>query len=300
MDQNNDTKKEKNEKTKEAFANAFKKASDIGKKAAEGAKSLAAQTRQNIYDKQAKKYTTVTEEEFFDESFQKPTLIKITDDFANREFVVAEDAVGWIEKCEDVPVLHMYSNFVAKSNITFIPVAQRDGVYCADNFDSFKYINANQVFGKATQEKLAELNHIAYCLGAKSCSIEIMELDSDVDSRSAQLRIDGKNIGNVGFSNSYSKKQSGKTVSKFEGHDNPQIPNLKWFAHDDNIKGLIEMRCNLSIKSTSLELKGSSSATMSKNIACAIDEILGIKGGLSMTRQAIQEYSNSLLFEIEF
>ena len=80
------------------------------------------------------------------------------------------------------------------------------------------------------------------------------------------------------------------------------MPVLKWFAHDENIKHLIEMRCsdNNSIKSKILELKGSSSATMSKKCACAIDKILNIKGSLSMEKQTIKEYNNILLYEIEF
>ena len=101
-------------------------------------------------------------------------------------------------------------------------------------------------------------------------------------------------------SNSVSNKQSGKRVSYFEGHDDPKVPKLKWFAHDDNIKGLIEMRCNKAIKSTVLELKGFSSATMSKTIACAIDNIMNIGGKMSMEKEAIKEYDKCLLFEIDF
>ena len=98
----------------------------------------------------------------------------------------------------------------------------------------------------------------------------------------------------------FSKNQSGKTATSFEGHDDPKYPTLKWFAHDDNIGWLIEARMKKAIKNSILELKGATSATMTKSIACALDDILKIKGNISMEKQAIKEYSNSLIYEIEF
>ena len=204
----NQNENEKKENAKDKFSSAFKKA-------AQGAKSFAEQTRKNIHEKQSQKYMTVTESDFNADGFQLPVIIEIHDDFAKRDFVVDENAIGWIEKHKDIPVLHMYSKFVPRCGLTFIPVAQRDNVYCADNFDAKKYINANQIFGKATQEKLAELNNIAYCLGAKSCSVEIIESDVDITSRSAQVRTQNGELGGIGDSRSSSKSQSGKNISYF-------------------------------------------------------------------------------------
>lgn len=297
MNQNDGSK---NEKAKEAFSNFWKKTSDIGKKAAEGAKVFAEQTKKNIHDVQAKKYIPVTAKDFKSKTFRLPNIIQIVDDSANRNFITCDGAIGWIEKHEDIDVLHMYSAFVKKCQIEFIPIPQRDNVFCEDNFDSYKFINCNQVFAKATEEKLAELEHIAYCLGAKSCSVEVVETDCKVNTKSMSVK-----AGISVDSSLYSKNnnmQSGKTMSYFEGNNVPQKPTLKWFAHDENIKRLIEMRCadSNSIKSKVMELKGSSSATMSKKIACAIDHVQNIKGGVSMENQSIKEHSNILIYEIEF
>ena len=98
-------------KAKAMFSNAFKKVSDIGKKTIEGAKSFAEQTQKNIHDQQAQKYIPITKGEFNDESFQIPSIIKINDDSANREFVESEDAIGWVEQHKNVPVLHLYDSF---------------------------------------------------------------------------------------------------------------------------------------------------------------------------------------------
>jgi hypothetical protein len=102
-----------------------------------------------------------------------------------------------------------------------------------------------------------------------------------------------------------SNQRSGKTLTYFEGNNAPCIPQLKWYAHDDNIKRLIEMRCshNNSIKSRTLELEGSSSATMSQKTACSIDASLkkiGNKSNVTMEKQAVKENTSKLIFEIEF
>jgi hypothetical protein len=284
------------EKKKDGFANAWKKATEFGKKTVDGAKSFAEQTRKNIHDQQAKKYTSVTVKEFKSKGFEMPKVIEIVDDSANREFIVDKDAIGWIEEHREVEVLHMYSSFVKKCGITFIPVPQEDNVYCADNFTSDKYINSNQVFGRATEEKLAELRNLAFCLGAKSCSIEIVESDVAVNSAAMGL---GK-IGSAESASKNSNMQSGKNITEFEGHDNPKVPELKWFAHDVNIKSLIEMRLARAIKSNNLSLSGATCSTMSRKMACAIDSIINIKGKLSMEKETAKEHSNVLVFEIEF
>ena len=288
---------EKNqEKTKQSFLNAWKKMGDFGKKAAEETKKIVDQTKENIHEKKAKKYTVVTLSDFEKEDFKIPSIIKIEDNSANREFIEDAEAMGWIELHKEVPAFHIYSSFVEKCGLVFIPVPQKDNVYCQDNFNSKKYINSNQVFGKATEEKLAELSNIAYCLGAKSCSAEILEMEKQTDSYKTQVM---KPAG-VGSQNSIANKKSGKRISYFEGHDEPTMPQLKWFAHDENIKNLIEIRCNKAIKSTVLELTGSSCASMSHSVACALDEILGSGGKVSIEKQAKKELNDSLLFEIEF
>lgn len=284
-----------NEKNpKNSFAGMWKKVSNLGQKTVDGVKNVAEQTKQGIHDQQAKKYEAVTGEAYRSADFQMPTIVKIEDDAANRNFV-GEDAIGWIEKHKNAKAFHMYFASAKECDLIFIPVLQRDGVYCADPFDAKKFIDANQVFGKATQEKMAELNNIAFCLGAKSCAIEIVESDSETEKRSVGIK------GNaVKTSSTETQKQSGKRVSFFEGHDDPKIPEMKWFAHDDNIKSLIDMRCKKAIKADVLELRGASSATMSQSIACALDDILKINAKITMEKQAIKEHQSSLIFEIEF
>ena len=99
-----------------------------------------------------------------------------------------------------------------------------------------------------------------------------------------------------------SNSKSGRTVTNFNGSSVPRQPKLKWFKNDRNILALIEMRCSdkNAVTSRSLTLSGSSSATMSKNIAVSIDKIKGIKTSASFENKAMKEHSSTLIFEVEF
>lgn len=97
--------------------------------------------------------------------------------------------------------------------------------------------------------------------------------DSEIDAESNELFSSRQKI---------SKKSENKGHSEltWEGSDKPKKPRLKWFAHDEGIKGLIEMRCKgiNPVKTRTIELYGSNSATMSKDTACRIDSAISSIG----------------------
>ena len=327
---NNEEKKEK----KSSFSDAWKKTADFGKKAAvavqKGAEVVSEQTKKTLKSNRLKKYKPLFLKKFRSKDFKIPNVIQIVDDAVRRGIDVCEGAIGWIDDVSGVEVLYLYDEFAPKSGLSFIPVAKCDAVYCVDNFDRNCFIETSCIFGKANEEKLAELENIAYMLGARRCSVELIEANFGFESKSTNSqsrRADKNNVENDNgesfldmqressakmeryLKNKNEMKSSSKTFSSFEGNDEPKVPELKWFAHDNSIKSLIEMRCSSrnSIKSKRLELKGSSSATMSQKTACAIDKLLKIGGktsksniSMSMEREAIKEHSRKLLFEIEF
>ena len=100
-------------------------------------------------------------------------------------------------------------------------------------------------------------------------------------------------------------QRRGKSEICFEGSNEAKMPQLKWFANDDTIKRLIEMRLENvnSIKNKTLILEGSASATMSQKTAVAIDDAIGkigISGKANMEGQALRENQSKLIFNIEF
>lgn len=302
------SKQDKPDRAKEALSFALKKTADWSKKTSveiqKNAQLFSEQRKQVAHDKKIKRYNPLFADNFKNEGFKLPNIIQIVDDAIRREIEVCDGAIGWTDKINEVEILHLYDEFIEESNIQFIPFPKCDAVYCVDNFERNKFINVQTAFERVTNEKLAELEHIAYCLGAKSCSIEIVETDSKKSMLSLSGSASYKLSANISHSTSSTSanSQHGKNISLFEGNNITRVPTLKWFFHDENIKGLIDMRCadKNSIKSKILEIKCSSSETMSQKTACAIDSLLNIKAAASFEKQFMKEHNSKLVFEIEF
>lgn len=309
-------KPEDSNKENSKITNMFKKAAGVGKRMAsnvqKSAKALSEKNKTDSYEKRLKKYNPLFLEKYNSAEFKLPNMIVVVDDAVRRNIDVCEGAIGWLSNDSGMEVLYLYDEFAPQSNINFIPNIACDAIYYVDNFDRSRFVRVDCIFSKAHEEKLAELEHIAYSLGAKSCAIEIIEIDKEIESLKKRMQNKtnisvvsaGEDINNERYSQT-SSQRSGKTLTYFEGNDSPKTPQLKWYAHDDNIKRLIEMRCsqNNSIKSKTLELEGSISATMSQKTACSIDASLkkiGNKGNVTMEKQAIKENTSKLIFEIEF
>lgn len=308
-------------KSKEVVSGLTKKASDTSKKAAEGvvkgAKDLAEKARNDSYARRLKKYNPLFPEQYKNETYCLPNMITIVDDAVRRGIDVCEGAIGWTSKQNDMEVLHLYDEAIEMSGIKFIPMATCDAIYYVSSFDRNVFIRTDCIFSRAHEERMAELKNIAYSLGAKSCEIEISESTLEVSSQkssfssSSEATIKGVTVSQSdsleqNSSSKSSNQRSGKIVAEFEGSDSPVRPELKWFANDDTIKGLIEMRCSNSnsIKSETLILSGSSSAAMSQKTAYAIDaavnKIASAGTSKSMESEAIRENTSKLIFSIKF
>ncbi len=300
---------DKQNKTKGSFANVLKKTADFSKKAAagiqSGAKNLSEQTKQNLHNQKMKRYNPLFLETFESADFKIPNIIEIVDDAIRKNIDVCDGAIGWTDKVNDVEVLHLYDEYMVNSKIQFVPFPKCDEVYCVDNFDRSKFINVSAAFERTTSEKLAELEHIAFCLGAKSCSIELLEANENKtttrSSASAKYADAASAQADVSNASRTSNHQHGKSISFFEGNNTMQMPTLKWFKYDDSVNRLIEMRCsgNNTIKSKVLEIKCSTSVTMSTKVACAIDKIK-VKSSVSLEKQSLKELNSRLIFDVEF
>ena len=310
-----DTKKEK-----EAVSRLLQKTTDFGKKAVSdvqaGAMALSEKTKQDGYMRRLKKYNPLFPDVFYSAEFNIPNMIVIRDDAERRGIDVCEGAIGWLGQANGMEVLYLYDEEVPTCGLEFVPSAECDSVYYVDSFKRNRFIRTDCIFKKAHEEKLAELKHVAHFLGAKSCTIEISESDVEVNVSKKRVSIGGggsvqgqkvstAESGEQNVSAKSSNHRSGKITLSFEGSDCPKMPALKWFANDENITKLIDIRLNSdnSIKSEMLALSGASSATMSQKTAYAIDNAVGamkLKGSSSMESQAIRENQSTFLFHVEF
>lgn len=304
----------------EAVSGFLQKTSDLGKKTISdvqaGANDLSEKMKQDTYQRRLKKYNPLFPDVYQSDSFNLPNMIMIRDDAERRGIDVCEGAIGWTNNESGMEVLYLYDEFIPACGITFVPSADCDAIYYVDSFDRSRFIRIDCIFNKAHEERLAELEHIAYCLGAKSCSIEISESTVEVNVSKKKAAFSGGAVlhgakvsstesAEQNLSAKNSTKRSGRIHVQMEGHQSPHMPTLKWFANDNTIKNLIETRCHgeVGIKSKILELSGSSSATMSQKTACSIDNAVGamkLKGSSTMESQAVKENHSTLFFSIEF
>ena len=313
-------KKINTKKSTEAVSDITRKASETSRRAIEevtkGAKDLAQKAKNGNYVRRLKKYNPLFPEQYNDKNYCLPNMIAIVDDAVRRGIDVCEGAMGWTSKQKDMEVLHLYDEAVETSGIKFVPTATCDAVYYVSSFDRKIFIRTDCIFSRAHEERMAELKNIAYSLGAKSCEIEITEETKEFSSQKKTFSSSANaSVESVKISQSESAEQkasakisnqrSGRIVVEFEGSDNPRRPELRWFANDDTIKGLIEMRCTNvnSIKSETFILSGSSSATMSQKTAYAIDSAvskIGAGGSTNMESEAVRENTSKLIFSIKF
>ncbi|MBP3704076.1 MAG: hypothetical protein J6I98_00955 [Clostridia bacterium] len=244
----------------------------------------------------------------------------IRDDAERRGIDVCEGAIGWLDKHNDVEILCIYDEFVPVSGLQFIPAPECDAIYYVDHFDRTKFIRTDTIFHKTHEEKLAELRNVAFCLGAKSCSIDISESESEADSAKRKASTsEGLHVGIIKASAGTDIEQSsahknvfhngGHSESKWSGDQERVRPELKWFRHEETILKLIDscLSGTSYVQSEFLVLEGSSFATMSHKAAVAVDAAAS-KSGVganskntnSMEAQASKESRSKLIFHIEF
>ena len=302
---------------KEKVSKAVCGTKELGLKVVSGAKdgivSVAEKTKNESYLRRLKKYNPIFPDDYTNPDFNIPNMIMIVDDAVRKGIDVCEGAIGWLGNNAGMETLYLYDEAVDFSGLNFVPTVTCDAVYYVDSFDKNRFVRTDCIFSKAHEERMAELKNIAYMLGAKKCVIEIEESDAEMQSMGKKFSTSEKTSNasvQESFEQSNSRKgansRSGRIEIEFEGSDEPQMPVLKWFQHDDNVNRLIEMRCNNanSIKKESLVLLGASSATMSQKTACAIDgavsKIGTVSNEVSMDSQAKKEHHSKLMYEIEF
>lgn len=314
--QNLDMQEITSEKKENAFKGMLKKVSDVSQKTAHsvqvGIKNMSDKAKSDKYAKRLKKFNPLFPDVYYSEAFNTPNIVAIVDDAERKGIDVCEGAIGWLDSTSGAEVLYLYDEEVEKCGLQFLPTAACDAMYYVDSFDRKKFIRTDCVFGRAHEEKLAELKHIAHSLGAKKCTIEISESQKEVLATkkmfSSSQKAGGYKVSEhkEGYSsNEKSEQRFGRIIAEFEGNTAPKQPELKWFAKDENIKRLVEMRCGgqNTIKTEVLELSCSSSATMTQKAAIAIDgalKVFNAKSKCEMEKQANQESSSKLIFSLEF
>ena len=297
------------DKVGEAGKNVANAAKDGVQSLSDKAHELSSQAKVKQLEELLRKFPPVSREEFANSTFAMPQLIQIIDNALRQEISEYRGVLGWSEKEDSVDILHLYHAYVPDSHIRFLPSATCGSVYCAHPFDEQCYISLDNYFSYIQQAKLAELQHIAFSLGVKHYWVELMETASQSDNSKNAVSLSGLKVakGNAERttqSSAYLQSKSLAEMSFSEGRD-PQPPELHYFAQDENIKKLIEMRCSADKKSAltsyTIELNNSSSAAMSASTAAKISIAANKMGaGGTFQAQSAREQNSKMVFKLEF
>lgn len=279
--------------------------------AAESANHLASSAKKSIFG-------SLLKEEMEAESFVLPKMINVIDASEKRTVDLEFGAIGWQSKEGKIKVLHVYEDALDIVPCDFYPSASSKSglVFYVDQLNPHRYIELSKYFDIIADEKKAELLDIAYRLGAKHCHLECREEKRSIVSgkaagkRTAKFQVDGvpfkaTNQGEVEAE--FEKYGTAVTLfsQEYSGSNDPQYPDLHWYAHDPKILQLIEARCDRAneLKRYSVEISDTQSVTFDLNVAVGIDkaiEKMGLANSFSFKDQTQQEKRRKLTFVVEF
>lgn len=280
--------------------------------AADLAKDVPDKVKKVNQEAQLKKYNPLFWDEYTDPDFNCPNLVVIADDAERRDIEVCKGAIGWRSTQEGIEVLHLYDTVVDTCGLTFVPSPICDAAYYVNSQQKNTFINIEDLYETIQQQKLAELSRVAYLLGARYYSIEIIEEEQVTTKRKGKAGVNGS-IKAVDAEASLEIEKLSETKSKrkafrqeeFTKARQPVKPELHWFKEDHNVQGLIEQVCNGdgSMKKSDIQLECSKSAVMSQALAGKIDvavKKIGIGTSANLNSEAKSEFASKILFHLEF
>lgn len=279
--------------------------------AAESANHLVSSAKKSIFG-------SLLKEEMEAESFVLPKMINVIGASEKRTVDLEFGAIGWQSKEGKIKVLHIYEDALDIVPCDFYPSASSKSglVFYVDQLNPHRYIELSKYFDIVADEKRAELLDIAYRLGAKHCHLECREEKrSIVSGKAAGKRTTKFQVDDVSFKATnqgeveaeFEKYGTAVTLfsQEYSGSNDPQYPDLHWYAHDPKILQLIEARCDRAneLKRYSAEISDTQSVTFDLNVAVGIDmaiEKMGLARNFSFKDQTQQEKRRKLTFVVEF
>ncbi len=293
--------------------NAAEKVNEAGKKAAvavqTGVQTMSSNAQQQAYEERMRKFAPLFPDQYRNADFNIPNLIHIVDDAVRKGIDVCEGSIGWLSQEKGIEVFHLYDEAITFSGLQFLPAAICDSVYYVDPFNRNCYISIDSYFSHIQQAKLAELQHIAFSLGVKHYWVEMVETTTENRQSNGAGTLKGLKGITANAEREMSQSATGHSKSlaegSFTGSRKPTRPMLCWFANDNNVKNLINMRCSDNadgaITTYTIELSNSSAAMMSASTAASIDTAAGKIGAkCNFHEQSAKEHNRKMIFKLEF
>lgn len=303
------------EKAAEAGGTISEKAADAGGLLAARAKEGAQLAAEAQLEAKKKRYAPVFPEEYRDPHYDLPHMIVIEDEDQRKGIDVCEGAIGWLSVAHGTEVLHLYHAFVGESGLVFHPLPQIGGVYMLDVSGTGRFMSLEGYFQEVQKEKMAELQNVAYCLGAKYCKLETHEVQVERTAAKKKTKLTAR-AGALDAVSATAEAERNETAKedrrmlferRFSGSDEPERPQLRWYKSSIEINNLIEMRCSEQpvneIHEYVVNIDCRSSASLNQARAANIDKVLkGLKIslGASLKEESVRESSQAMVFTILF
>ncbi len=261
------------------------------------------------YEAKMKKYNPLFPDKYNHSDFNLPNIVHIVDDAVRQGIDVCEGAIGWLSMEKDVQVLHLYDEAIEFSGLQFLPAPTCDSVYYVDPRDRKTFINIDTYFSSLQQDRLAELQSIAYSLGAKEYWVEMIEGTEEFSHVNNGGEAKALKKINIGYkderSSSVAVQSQIAAKAVFNSVREPVEPKLCWFAKDSNILNLINMRCSgddgQGITSYNFELNSSCVQSMSASTAAKVDvAVKGIGANSNFNNESEKEHSRKMILHIDF
>ena len=259
----------------------------------------------------------LTIDQIRDESSDLPNVVVVEDKMIRQKEEKFQSAIAWFKEYGDIEIMHIWDHGVKESGLDFVPHSVCKGIYYVDPSEPRRYINVNSLFQYAYNARLAELDHIAFHLGAKSYKIKVLEEEKAMDnvrgSYSDAISIKGQTMElvNAGqeekgeYDSDKVVKGEGTIEKTFDGHREPTLPTLHWFKNDPSIREIVAQICHHKEKPLhqKLELKYSDSMVMSVEMAQKVEVAIKKIGGkikTNLRKESKREAQSTIVFELFF
>lgn len=302
--------------TKAKLADSFLSAKEATKKVIEDMPGKAIATKQIVgekyekakYEMDLKKYAPIFEEAI--STYEQPILLRVVKYDKRMEIEACKGAVGFEEKIKMEKVFHLYKETAGRQGIQLYPYVD-ETIYCKDPYENNKYIALDEYFDYIRKSKVAELEMIAQCLGAKYFKVTYNERKKSIlkkDSK-ASAKIIGGNKGEVKEASSSDEYSSIKIASEstFDGTTEKIKPTLKYFRHEQNIIDLVnnclDVNSRNPLKKKVYQFECTTTKDMKENVAANIDAVLKVikmNGNVSMMSEYQEQQRIVLEYTIEF
>ena len=265
---------------------------------------------QNQQDRDLKNLRPIFESTLSDTDFFVSKLVRITTiDKKHAESKVCQNAIGHIDTYGGLEVINIYRDKAKYFGLTFFPNNDAE-LYYVDPTDHERYIELDNYFSQLKNERISELERIAFDLGAKHCKV----LYKEQTISSSKVNVNHKSKLNIHKSGANSDIDINVSADKFcsveiaaqsdfIGHK-PQEPVLRYLKHEPHILNLIDLRMNEApITHKKMEIKLIESSGIKTNDAVKIDaaiKAMRFESRTSIVAEVNQESQRSFEYEIDF